>query len=196
MKWYFQIIGQSLCYLSFPNYWNDLYIIAWLFLLPTTNYCMNISLDFKRENPLILLWYYWLIKSQKHWTVENGLLVYFLDFSKAFDTVDHNILLTKLNKYGINGMALQWFRDYLSDRTQYVTYNNYKSTKEKITCGVPQGSILGHCSFYYISMTWQMFHIIVSQYCLLMTPICLILVKILKYSAIKLMKICKPSRNG
>ena len=71
----------------------------------------------------------------------------FLDFSKAFDTVDHDILLTKLNKYGINGMALQWFRDYLSDRTQYVTYNDYKSTKEKITCGVPQGSILGPMLF-------------------------------------------------
>ena len=44
-------------------------------------------------------------------------------------------------------MALQWFRDYLSDRTQYVTYNNYKSTKEKITCGVPQGPILGPLLF-------------------------------------------------
>ena len=56
--------------------------------------------------------------------------------------VDHNILLMKLEKYGINGMALQWFRDYQSNRTQYVTYNNHMSTKDKITCGVPQSAIL------------------------------------------------------
>ena len=71
----------------------------------------------------------------------------FLDFSKAFDTVDHNILMMKLEKYGIKGKALQWFCDYLSNRTQYVTYNNHMSNKEKITCGVPQGSILGPLLF-------------------------------------------------
>ena len=71
----------------------------------------------------------------------------FLDFSKAFDTVDHNILIMKLEKYGIKGKALQWFCDYLSNRTQYVTYNNHMSNKEKITCGVPQGSILGPLLF-------------------------------------------------
>ena len=71
----------------------------------------------------------------------------FLDFSKAFNTVDHNILMMKLEKYGIKGIALQWFCDYLSNRTQYVTYNNHMSNKEKITCGVPQGSILGPLLF-------------------------------------------------
>ena len=71
----------------------------------------------------------------------------FLDFSKAFDTVDHDILLETLGKYGIQGVELQWFCDYLSNRMQYVTYNNRKSQKENITCGVPQGSILGPLLF-------------------------------------------------
>ena len=64
-------------------------------------------------------------------------------FSKAFDTVDHGILFTKLRKYGIQGVELQWFSDYLFNRLQYVTYNNYR----KITCGVLQGSILGPILF-------------------------------------------------
>ena len=71
----------------------------------------------------------------------------FLDFSKAFDTVDHNILLQKMDKYGICGIELKWFENYLSDRMQYVTYNNHKSSHEKIHCGVPQGSILGPILF-------------------------------------------------
>ena len=71
----------------------------------------------------------------------------FLDFSKAFDTVDHSILLRKMQKYGIQGLALRWFEDYLHDRKQYVTYNSYKSNQEAIKCDVPQGSILGPLLF-------------------------------------------------
>ena len=66
----------------------------------------------------------------------------FLHFSKPFDTVDHAILLTKLRKYGIQVVELPWLSDYLFNRLLYVTYNNHKSRREKITCSVPQGSIL------------------------------------------------------
>ena len=67
----------------------------------------------------------------------------FLDLCKAFDTVNHNILLTKLEYYGIRGVAHAWFTSYLSDRKQFVPLHGTNSEYQTLTCGVPQGSVLG-----------------------------------------------------
>ena len=67
----------------------------------------------------------------------------FVDLKKAFDTIDHTILLKKLSKYGIRGVAHKWVSSYLEKRKQYVQINNVKSELQYIQCGVPQGSVLG-----------------------------------------------------
>ena len=71
----------------------------------------------------------------------------FVDVTKAFDTVDHDILLEKMNRYGIRGHANNFFRSYLENRCQYTVINGTTSTIENIRCGVPQGSVLGPLFF-------------------------------------------------
>ena len=74
-------------------------------------------------------------------------LLLFIDFSKAFDMVEHSILLKKLEHYGIRGIALSWMRSYLENREQFVTVNGKDSVKKNVRYGVPQGSILGPLLF-------------------------------------------------
>ena len=71
----------------------------------------------------------------------------FMNFSKAFDTINHSILLEKLEYYGIRGVAYELCKSYLSDRIQKTTFNKTLSKSEKISCGVPQGSVLGPLFF-------------------------------------------------
>ena len=70
-----------------------------------------------------------------------------MDLSKAFDTVDHEILINKMEYYGIRGVANNWFTSYLRDHRQTVTINNTTSSEKNISCGVPQGSVLGPLLF-------------------------------------------------
>ena len=93
----------------------------------------------------------------------------FVDLQKAFNTVDHDILLSKLEHYGICGLANEWFKSYLSSKKQYVSINGYDSNLADVKFGVPQGLVFGpplflsyindlhqalkFCKVYHLQMT-------------------------------------------
>ena len=93
-----------------------------------------------------------LIQMCDEWleNMDNGKLngVVFLGIKKAFDSINHGILLNKMKKrFGISSIELKWFESYLSNREQQCSINEQLSSKKTITCGVPQGSILGPLLF-------------------------------------------------
>ena len=87
-----------------------------------------------------------LLETTNNWSIniDNGLLngVLFIDLKKGFDTIDHEIILQKLVNYGVDPNALRFFASYLCNRSQKCTVNRALSSVSKLTCGVPQGSIL------------------------------------------------------
>jgi len=88
-----------------------------------------------------------LIEATDSWLVDidNGLVngVIFVDLKKAFDTIDHTILIRKLRKYGVDSRSLKWFKSYLCDRNQKCSTNGHLSNTAPVSCGVPQDSNLG-----------------------------------------------------
>ena len=92
-----------------------------------------------------------LLEATDSWelNIDRGYInaVVFLDLKKAFHAVDHEILLTKMNRYGIQGTSLDWFKSYLTNRTQRCSVNDCLSDFTTLKCGVPQGTILGPLLF-------------------------------------------------
>ena len=88
-----------------------------------------------------------LLEATDSWAFDldrgNVNAVVFLDLKKAFDTVDHTILLSKLNAYGIQQNAYNWFKSYLENRTQIWSFSGSLSKTCSLKCGIPQGTILG-----------------------------------------------------
>ena len=91
----------------------------------------------------------------------------FVDLEKAFDTVNHKILLKKLEFYGVRGVANNWFSSYLANRKQMVCLQGASSQPLDITCGVPQGSILGPLLFlvYTSDMHTAIKHSVIQSFC-------------------------------
>lgn len=90
--------------------------------------------------------------------IDNGYKVgvLFVDFNKAFDTVDHAILKTKLSDVDLSGIFHEWIASYLHERSQYVTVNSARSMLQQIVIGVPQGSLWDPDCLQYMSMTYQL----------------------------------------
>lgn len=92
-----------------------------------------------------------MLETNNNWcvNVDNGLLngVIFIDLKKAFDTIDHEIILQKLAKYGVDQDALKWLKSYLANRLQRCNLNNHLSSTSPLNYEVPQGSIIGPLLF-------------------------------------------------
>ena len=87
------------------------------------------------------------VTTAKEYEAGKNIAILSTDLSSAFDTVDHDILLSKLSQYGIRGVANNLIKNYLCNRQQYVQIGDIKSNLLNVECGVPQGSVLGPLLF-------------------------------------------------
>ena len=141
-----------------------------------------------------------LLKSTNDWYTDidrsNVNAVVFIDLKKAFNTVDHSILLVKLSLYGIRGVELEWFRSYLNGRQQCFKVNGHISKIESIRYGVPQGCCLGPLLFLMYINDLPLSLIMLRLLCMRMIPASLIPLSQSMQSVQQSVTICLISNYG
>ena len=123
--------------------------------LETNNLIYSLQFGFRQKHSTSHAFTHLTDKIREQLDKGNFACGIFVDFQKAFDTVDHQILIQKLNYYGIRGIASNWFSSYLQSRTEFVSINGFDSNVNATCCGVPQGFRLGRLllNYYYFQFT-------------------------------------------
>ena len=144
---YSQIIDQYLYFHVFQSFLKGLCIIVYLAYLDKFKILYDNQYGFRKNHSTSLALIDLYDKISDAIDRKETSVGIFLDLSKAFDTVNHEILFDKLEHYGIRGLPLQWIKSYFTNRTQFVQFNEHRSSPSAVCCGVPQGSILGPLFF-------------------------------------------------